>query len=371
MQGHDERPRISLRQLLQVMIQRGSSDLHVTTGTPPQLRIDGSLAPLKTNALGPIETKYLCYEVMTEEQKVKFEKNNELDFSFGVKGLSRFRANVFMQRGAVAGAFRAIPFEIRDLGELGLPPIVAELAELPRGLVLVTGPTGSGKSTTLAAIIDRINSTRRDHIMTVEDPIEYLHANKLCVVNQREIGADTASFKGALKYVLRQDPDVVLVGEMRDLETIEAAMTISETGHLVFATLHTNSAVQSINRVIDVFPPHQQSQIRAQLSFVLQAVVTQMLLPRPSGPGRALCAEVMIPNYAIRNLIRENKVHQIYGIMQTGQGASGMQTMNQGLYALLAKGAISMDEALHRSAEPAELQAMIEHGSHGGGGRRR
>ncbi|MEM6956626.1 MAG: type IV pilus twitching motility protein PilT [Myxococcota bacterium] len=365
MHDQDGRPRISLRQLLQVMIQRGASDLHITTNTPPQLRIDGRLAPLRTDALNPIATKALCYEVMTEEQKVKFERHNELDFSFGMKGLSRFRANVFMQRGAVAGAFRAIPFKIRSLRELGLPSVVGELSALPRGLVLVTGPTGSGKSTTLAAIIDRINTERRNHIMTVEDPIEYLHENKNCVVNQREIGADTESFKGALKYVLRQDPDVVLVGEMRDLETIEAAMTISETGHLVFATLHTNSAVQSINRVIDVFPPHQQSQIRAQLSFVLQAVVTQMLLPRADGPGRVLAAEVMVPNYAIRNLIRENKVHQIYGIMQTGQGVSGMQTMNQSLHHLFSGGYLTLDEALNRSPEPAELKSMIEHGQGG------
>lgn len=349
------------------MIERGASDLHVTTGTPPQLRIDGSLVPLKTAPLGPVETKYLCYEVMTEEQKVNFEKNNELDFSFGVKGLSRFRANVFMQRGAVAGAFRAIPFKIRSLSELGLPPVIGDLGDLPRGLVLLTGPTGSGKSTSLAAVIDKINSERRHHIMTIEDPIEYLHPNKLCLVNQREIGMDTDSFKGALKYVLRQDPDVVLVGEMRDLETIEAAMTISETGHLVFATLHTNSAVQSINRVIDVFPPHQQPQIRAQLSFVLQGVVTQMLLPRADGPGRVLASEVMIPNMAIRNLIRENKVHQIYGIMQTGQGKSGMQTMNQSLYGLYMRGVISMDEALGRSAEPGELQGMIQSGGSGMG----
>lgn len=371
MQHQDERPRISLRQLLQVMIQRGSSDLHITTGTPPQLRIDGSLVQLRTAPLGPVETKYLCYEVMTEEQKIKFEKHNELDFSFGVKGLSRFRANVFMQRGAVAGAFRAIPFKIRALDELGLPPVVKDLCDLPRGLVLVTGPTGSGKSTTLAAMIDRINSERREHIMTVEDPIEYLHMNKLCVVNQREVGADTESFKGALKYVLRQDPDVVLVGEMRDLETIEAAMTISETGHLVFATLHTNSAVQSINRVIDVFPPHQQPQIRAQLSFVLQAVVTQMLLPRKDGPGRALSAEVMIPNYAIRNLIRENKIHQIYGLMQTGQGTTGMQTMNQSLYRLYRQGILDLEEALGRSPEPDELQQMIQNQSQQAGGQRR
>ncbi len=359
MEEQQEGPRFSIRQLLKVMTDRGGSDLHVTTGTPPQIRIDGSLVPLRTPPLTPIETKALCYEVLSDEQKVRFERDNELDFSFNVKGISRFRANVFMQRGAVGAAFRAIPFKVRTLEELGVPPVLKELAHLPRGLVLVTGPTGSGKSTTLAAMIDEINSTERNHILTVEDPIEYLHPNKLSVVNQREIGADTESFKGALRYALRQDPDVVLVGEMRDLETIEAAMTISETGHLAFATLHTNSAVQSINRVIDVFPPHQQSQIRAQLSFVLQAVITQMLVPRADGPGRALALEVMIPNAAIRNLIREAKVHQIYGMMQTGQGVSGMQTMNQALYQLYTQGIIDLDTALGRSAEPGELQSMI------------
>lgn len=356
----EEGPRISLRQLLKVMVERGGSDLHITTGTPPQIRIDGDLVPMRTPPLGPVETKALCYEVMTEEQKIKFERSNELDFSFGVKGLSRFRANVFMQRGAIAGAFRTIPFKIRTTEELGLPAVISKLADLPRGLVLVTGPTGSGKSTTLAAIIDKINAEQRGHIMTIEDPIEYLHPNKLSIVNQREIGADTSSFKTALKYVLRQDPDVVLVGEMRDLETIEAAMTISETGHLVFATLHTNSAVQTINRIIDVFPANQQSQVRAQLSFTLQAVVTQMLLPRADGPGRVMCCEVLVPNYAIRNLIRENKIHQIYGLMQTGQGQSGMQTMNQSLFSLYTRGYISIEEAIGRSPEPGELQMMIE-----------
>ena len=359
MESQQEGPRFSVRQLLKVMIDRGGSDLHVTTGTPPQIRIDGSLVPLRTPPLTPTETKALCYEVLSDEQKIRFERENELDFSFNVKGLSRFRGNLFSQRGAVGAAFRAIPFKIRSLTELGTPPVLEHLADLPRGLVLVTGPTGSGKSTTLAAMIDQINSNKRHHIMTVEDPIEYLHPNKQCVVNQREVGADTTSFKHALKYALRQDPDVVLVGEMRDLETIEAAMTISETGHLAFGTLHTNSAVQSINRVIDVFPPHQQSQIRAQLSFVLQGVVTQMLVPRADGPGRALAMEVMVPNIAIRNLIRESKVHQIYGLMQTGQGTSGMQTMNQSLYALLQQGAIDMDTAVGRSPEPSELQSMI------------
>jgi twitching motility protein PilT len=358
----EQENRITLRQLLKVMVERGGSDLHVTTGSPPQFRIDGGLVPLRTPPFGPIETKALCYEVMTEEQKVKFEKNNELDFSFGVKGLARFRANVFVQRGAVSGAFRLIPFKIKTCEELGLPPIISKLAELERGLVLVTGPTGSGKSTTLASMIDKINTEQRCHIVTVEDPIEYLHPNKSSILNQREVGSDTHTFKNALKSILRQDPDVVLVGEMRDLETIEAAMTISETGHLVFATLHTNSAVQSINRIIDVFPAHQQSQIRAQLSFTLQAIVTQMLIPRSDGPGRVMSCEIMIPNYAIRNLIRENKIHQIYGLMQTGQGQSGMQTMNQSLFALLSRGYLSREEAIIRSPEPGELQLMIENG---------
>ena len=342
------------------MIERGASDLHVTAGSPPQLRLDGGLVPLKTAPLGPIETKQLCYSVLTEEQKVKFEKHNELDLSFGVKGLSRFRANIYVQRGAVSGAFRAIPFRIQSFDELGVPPVLADLCNLPRGLVLVTGPTGSGKSTTLAAMIDKINSETRQHIMTIEDPIEFLHPNKLCVVNQREVGMDTESFPVALKYVLRQDPDVVLIGEMRDLDTIEAAMTISETGHLVFATLHTNSAIQSINRIIDVFPPHQQPQIRAQLSFVLQAVMCQILLPRPDGPGRVLGCEVMIPNHAIRNLIREDKIHQVYSAMQMGQGVSGMQTLNQSMYQLYMEGKLGLEEALARSQDAAELQSMIE-----------
>lgn len=303
---------LNLHQLLKTMIEKGASDLHITTGTPPQLRIDGRLTPLKTPPLNPTETKQLCYSVLTDAQKHKFEEHNELDLSFGVKGLSRFRANVFMQRGAVSGAFRSIPFKIMTFQELGLPPVVSDLARKPRGLVLITGPTGSGKSTTLASIIDMINSERREHIVTIEDPIEYLHPHKGCIVNQREVHTDTESFKVALKYVLRQDPDVVLIGEMRDLETIEAALTIAETGHLAFATLHTNSCVQTINRIIDVFPPHQQPQVRAQLSFVLEGVVSQTLIPKASGKGRALALEVMIPNPAIRNLIREDKIHQIY-----------------------------------------------------------
>jgi twitching motility protein PilT len=357
---NDEALKFNLHQLLRAMIEKGASDLHITTGSPPLLRIDGAIVPLKLPALSPVETKQLCYSVLTEEQKIHFEKNRELDLSFGVKSLSRFRANIFMQRGAVSGAFRAIPFKILTFEELGLPPVVTELSSKPRGLVLVTGPTGSGKSTTLASMIDKINSETRQHIMTIEDPIEYLHPHKRCIVNQREIGSDTFNFKDALKYVLRQDPDVVLVGEMRDLETIEAALTIAETGHLVFATLHTNSTIQSINRIIDVFPPHQQSQVRAQLSFVLEGVLSQLLLPRANAPGRALALEVLVPNAAIRNLIREDKIHQIYSQMQVGQLKHGMQTLNQSLFSLYSRGLITVDEALGRSNELDELRMMIE-----------
>ncbi len=350
----------SLHQLLRTMIEKGASDLHITTGTPPQLRIDGTLVPLKVPSLMPADTKALCYSILTEDQKTKFEQRSELDLSFGVRGLSRFRANIFMQRGAVAGAFRAIPFKILGFDELGLPPVVATLASKPRGLILVCGPTGSGKSTTLASIIGKINAEQRIHIMTIEDPIEYLHPNKLALVNQREVGADTHSFKDALKYILRQDPDVVLVGEMRDLETIEAALTISETGHLVFATLHTNTAVQTINRVIDVFPPHQQSQVRAQLSFVLEGVIVQNLLARADGPGRALAIEVMVPTPAIRSLIREDKVHQIYSQMQIGQEKYQMITFNQSLYNLAARSIITREEAFTRSTDPEELRSMFQ-----------
>ena len=352
--------KINLHQLLRAMTDKGASDMHVTTGSPPLLRVDGAVVPLRLPPLSSVETKQLCYSVLTEEQKIQFEKDKELDLSFGVKNLSRFRANVFLQRGAVSGAFRAIPFKILSFDELGLPPVVAELAAKPRGLVLVTGPTGSGKSTTLASIIDKINAETRQHIITIEDPIEYLHPHKRCIVNQREVGTDTSSFKLALKYVLRQDPDVVLVGEMRDLETIEAALTIAETGHLVFATLHTNSAVQSINRIIDVFPPHQQSQIRAQLSFVLEGVMSQLLLPRAGAPGRVLALEVMVPNAAIRNLIREDKVHQVYSQMQVGQAKHGMQTLNQSLHSLFSRRLITLDEAMGRSPDSEELRTMLE-----------
>jgi len=353
----------NLHQLLKAMVEKGASDLHVTTASPPQLRIDGKLVPLKTPPLTPVETKQLCYSILTDAQKHRFEEDSELDLSFGVKGLSRFRANIFMQRGAVAGAFRTIPFKILTFQELGLPPIIAELAKKPRGLVLVTGPTGSGKSTTLASIIDKINTDRHEHIITIEDPIEYLHPHKNCVVNQREVGADTQSFKKALKYILRQDPDVVLVGEMRDLETIEAALVISETGHLAFATLHTNSAVQTINRILDVFPPYQQPQVRAQLSFVLEGVVTQNLLPKAGGPGRVLILEVMIPNPAIRNLIREDKIHQVYSQMQIGQTKFGMQTFNQSLALAYSKRLITLEEAMGRSSDPEELKNLLATGA--------
>ncbi len=342
------------------MIERGATDLHISTGTAPRIRIDGKLLPTEGPPLVSADTKALCYSILTDAQKHKFEEHNELDLSFGVKGLSRFRANIFMQRGAVAGAFRAIPFNIKTFIELGLPDIISELTKKPRGLILVTGPTGCGKSTTLATMIDRINTERQEHIITVEDPIEYLHAHKQCLINQREVNADTDAFKTALKYVLRQDPDIVLIGEMRDLETIEAALTVSETGHLTLATLHTNSAVQTINRVIDVFPPYQQEQVRVQLSFVLEAVISQQLIAKKSGFGRVLAVEILVPTAAIRNLIREDKVHQIYSMMQTGQSKFGMQTMNQSLFDLYSKGLISYDDALGKSSVPDEMLNMMQ-----------
>ncbi len=349
----------SLHELLKTMIDKGASDLHITTGTAPMLRIHGRLQALPGPPLTAAETKQLCYSILTDAQKHKFEEENELDLSFGVKGMSRFRANIYMQKGAVAAAIRTIPFKILSFAELGLPPIVAELAKRPRGLILVTGPTGSGKSTTLASILDSINQSRHEHIVTIEDPIEYLHPHKNCLVNQREVHADTKSFKTALKYILRQDPDVVLVGELRDLETIEAALTVAETGHLVFATLHTNGAVQTINRIVDVFPPHQQPQVRAQLSFVLEGVLSQVLIPKLGGGGRVLALEIMVPNAAIRNLIREDKVHQIYSQMQVGQAKFGMQTMNQSLLMLYQKRLISLEDALAKSPEPEELKQML------------
>lgn len=349
----------NIHQLLKTMVENGASDLHLSTGTPPQIRIDGKMTPLKVAPLAPADTKQLCYSLLTDAQKRKFEEENELDLSFGVKGLSRFRGNIFLQRGAVSGVFRVIPYKILTFEELGLPPVVKDVARRPRGLVLVTGPTGSGKSTTLASIIDLINSERQEHIITIEDPVEFLHPHKKCLVNQREVGSDTQSFKKALKYILRQDPDVVLIGELRDIETIEAALTIAETGHLCFATLHTNSCVQTINRIVDVFPTNQQAQIRTQLSFVLEGVLSQCLIPKIGSRGRALALEVMIPNVAIRALIRDDKVHQIYSQMQMGQDKFGMQTLNQTLFHLCHTKQISMEHALVRSAEVDELKQMI------------
>ncbi len=350
----------TLYELLKTMIERGASDLHITTGTPPRIRVDGKLISLDGESFVSADTKALCYSILTDAQKHSFEENSELDLSFGVKGLSRFRANIFMQRGAVAGAFRTIPFSIKTFAELGIPDIVADLAKKPRGLILVTGPTGCGKSTTLATLINKINEERSEHIITIEDPIEYLHTHKKCLVNQREVHADTNSFKDALRRILRQDPDIVLIGEMRDLETIEAALTVSETGHLTFATLHTNTAAQSINRIIDVFPPHQQEQVRTQLSFVLECIISQQLLPRKVGTGRVLAAEILVPNAAIRNLIREDKIHQIYSMMQTGQSKFGMQTMNQALFELYSKNLLSYENTLGKSPVPDEMLTMIE-----------
>jgi twitching motility protein PilT len=351
----------NLQQLLQTLLDKKGSDLHITTGTPPQMRIDGSMVPMNLPPLTPQDTKQLVYSILTDAQKHTFEEENDLDFAFGLAGLSRFRVNVFMQRGCVAAAIRTIPFKIKTFEELGLPKVVKDLSERPRGLILVTGQTGSGKSSTLAAMVDKMNSEKHYHIITIEDPIEYVHSHKKSVVNQREVKMDTKSFKTALKYILRQDPDVVLVGEMRDLETMEAALTIAETGHLTLGTLHTNSCVQTMNRIIDVFPPGQQPQVRAQLSFVLEGVISQQLIEK-SGGGRCLALEIMIPNPAIRNLIREDKVHQVYSTMQTGQGKYGMQTMNQSLYELVVKKFISKEAALQRSSLPEELTAMFNRG---------
>jgi twitching motility protein PilT len=354
---------LTLSDLLKRMLEMGGSDLHVTTNTPPQIRVHGHLVPLDLPQLTPSETKQLAYSVMTDAQKHRFEETFELDFSFGLKGLARFRANVFNQRGATAAVLRVIPFEIKTFNQLGLPAVVTKLCDKPRGLVLVTGPTGSGKSTTLAAMIDKINAERHEHILTIEDPIEFVHMNKNCVVNQRELHADTKSFSDALRAALREDPDVVLIGEMRDLETIESALRIAETGHLTFGTLHTNSAISTITRIIDVFPAHQQPQIRAQLSLVLEGILCQSLLPRSDNKGRAMCMEVLIPNAAVRNLIREDKIHQIYSSMQAGQDKFGMQTFNQALATLYFQKQITLDVALARSSNQDELQEMINRGA--------
>ena len=352
----------TLAEMLQKAIQAGASDLHLTTGSPPQLRIDGRVRPMEQQALTPADTKRLAYSVMTDTQKHAFEEKLEFDFSFGIKDLCRFRANVFTQRGAVAAVFRMIPFEIRSFEALGLPPVVQRLCQKPRGLILVTGPTGCGKSTTLAAMIDKINRERYEHILTIEDPIEFLHTHKCCIVNQREVGNDTHSFSAALRVAMREDPDVVLIGEMRDLETVESALRIAETGHLTLATLHTNTAFSTINRIIDIFPSNQQPQIRAQLSLVLEGILCQSLIPRSNGTGRAMAMEIMIPNSAIRNLIREDKVHQIYSSMQTGQEKHEMQTFNQSLAHLVLTRQITEEDALSKSSHVDELQELIRRG---------
>ena len=357
---------VSMEELLNLMVQRGGSDLHISVGAPPKIRIDGKLVDTEYEPLMPEATKKLVYSVIGADQVAKFEKNLEIDFSFGVSNLGRFRTNAFIQRGSVAAVLRVIPFEVYDFQTIGLPVKVCEwICNLPRGLVLCTGSTGSGKSTTLASMVNYINETRQSHIVTIEDPIEFLHRNKSCLVNQREVGGDTHGFERALKSVLRQDPDIVLVGEMRDLETIEAALTLAETGHLTFATLHTSDVQQTVNRIVDVFPAHQQQQIRTMLSFTLQAVVCQQLVPRMHGKGRALAAEVMIVNPAIRALIRDNKAHQIMSIIQTG-GASGMRTMNQSLFELYRAGTISYEDALEHTGDEADFQRLMERSGAGG-----
>jgi twitching motility protein PilT len=352
----------TLLDLLNTLVEMDGSDLHLATNTPPQIRVHGHLQRLPLADLRPSETKQLAYSVLTDSQKKRFEETMELDFSFGIKGLARFRCNVFNQRGAVGAVYRLIPEKVRSFGELGLPQVLAKLAERPRGLVLITGPTGSGKSTTLAAMIDKINSERHDHILTIEDPIEYIHQHKNCLVNQREVHSDTGSFTNALRAALREDPDIVLIGEMRDLETVESALKIAETGHLTFGTLHTNSAAQTINRIIDIFPANQQAQIRTQLSLVIEGIVCQSLLPRADGKGRVCSLEIMLPTPAIRALIRDDKIHQIYGAMQTGQEKLGMQTANQSLATLHQKRLISLDTAIGASSNRDELQDMINRG---------
>lgn len=361
---------VTLQQLLKAMVEQDASDLHITVGSPPQLRISGVMSKVKTDGLSSTDTKNLCYGVLTDAQKAEFEEHLEIDVSFGIKNLARFRGNIFMQRGSVAGVFRRIPFEIPDMSALGLPAVIREMVKAPNGLILVTGPTGSGKSTTLASIIDFLNANERGHIITLEDPIEFIHPHKNCVVNQREIGTDTVSFGSALRRILRQDPDFILVGELRDMETIEMALSAAETGHLVFGTLHTNSAIQTINRLVDVFPPDKQNSVRHLLSFVLIGVISQQLVAKRSGKGRTLTMEIMRTNNAIRNLIREEKLEQVYSSMQTGQAESGMQTMNQSLIKLVQEGTITEEVAIEATTVPDELIRLIT-GIAGGAGPKR
>lgn len=356
---HGDPGGVNLRSLLEEMIERDASDLHITAGERPKLRVDGDITDsTNEHQLTPKETLQIAYSVLTENQKKRFENEDELDFSFGIQNLARFRGNCFKQRGCVTMVIRQIPFSVKTFEELGLPPALAELSDRPRGLVLVTGPTGSGKSTTLAAMIDRVNKLRRAHIITVEDPIEFIHRHQGCIINQREVGTDTKSFANALKYALRQDPDVVLIGELRDLETIQAALTIAETGHLAFATLHTNSAAETINRIIDVFPSHQQSQVRAQLAFVLEGVVTQTLLQKASGKGRVMACEIMKATPAIRALIRDDKVHQIYSAMQAGK-KHGMITLADSLYIHYISREVSLEECLRVVPDQNEFLRMV------------
>lgn len=351
--------KIGLPALLKTMVDQDASDLHITVGCPPEFRIQGKMVKVKTESMNQQDTKELCYSVLTDAQKAEFEKSFEIDFSFGIKDMARFRGNLFYQRGGVAGVFRRIPLAIPDFDLLQLPQILKKVIRRPNGLILVTGPTGSGKTTTLAAMLDILNREEHGHLMTIEDPIEFIHPHKNCIVNQREVGVDTKSFGSALRRILRQDPDFILIGELRDAETMEMALTMAETGHLVFATLHTNSAVQSINRVINAFPPHQQTQIRQVLSFTLQTIVSQLLIPRSTGNGRVMACEIMIPTMAIRNLIREDKIHQIYSSMQSGQDESGMQTMNQSLTALVKSGMLSKTDAIENAIVPDELAKAL------------
>jgi twitching motility protein PilT len=360
MEQYDKEPDVKLHELLKKLIDLDGSDLHVTTGTPPQVRVDGELRPLDGYPpLGREDTQRLIYSVLSDAQKKKFQEDLELDLSFGIVNVSRFRLNVFDGRGGIGAVFRAIPFEVKSFDDLGLPPVVENLCKKPRGLVLVTGPTGSGKSTTLAAMVDKINRERRAHIITIEDPIEFLHGHKNCIVNQREVRVNTHGFANALRTALRQDPDVVLIGELRDLETVESALRIAETGHLTFATLHTNTAASTITRVIDIFPANQQAQIRTQLSMVLEGVLCQQLLPITEGPGRAMALEILLPTPAVRNLIREDKVHQLPGLMTTGQDEHQMQTLNQSLVRLYNAGRISFDAAMQCSADTSDLKDLI------------